>query len=553
MHNIFNRNLSTNQFSQMSAASVSAQGEVRFPVYELLPTALLKGLEDAAVAILTSSDIAGDLFNCSRATKVPLSDILPDAIIMVPLFAMENATIMDSTALAVGSMIYIRLDYQPQPHAVFGSCLAYSEGAGDREVQIGARVRFPPPLNFLVAKPPLVDLIVSMSGTEVANLKNGDEPVNKRLCTRLPEEGGEQAGGDQDAHIEKGMTKYILDLDGCKHSTRNKSDIALREKVLGFSFRAIDKERWEYVMGTDFLLQAAEYRVTIMQQGRLRAEHRHKAFTSCGFFDRIQGLPFLQKHSQIELLLTGQVLVEGEVPTLTLEDFVDGDKLSTGMVVCAEQNRPMVFVLKNLQMTLQVYLSSEFEGCFNPFIALLEGVKRPMELVAADFLKYSIEENLRKFFRVVSSERASATSEDAPLTNPGHCATFLSNLFVQLASDLGDHQLRAVEEEYFRMRLVREARITQKSSTSTPLKASTPAKAAERRKESPLRPCAGHLGKQLKAVFPDGRPYKCSYGKACKFRHVGKVGKTPPELLELIAQLPSAAQEDLRKMTKKIA
>lgn len=223
------------------------------------------------------------------------------------------------------------------------------------------------------------------------------------------------------------------------------------------------------------------------------------------------------------------------------------------MVVCAEQNRPMVFALKNLQVTLLVYLSSEFEGCFNPFIALLEGVKRPMELVAADFLKCLIEENLRKFFRIVSSERASATSEDTPLINPRQCATFLSNLFIKLASDLGDHQLTAVEEECFRMRLVHEARITQKSSTNSQLKANTPAKAAERRKESLLRPCAGHLGKQLKAVFPDGRPYRCGYGKACKFRHVGKIGETPLELLELIAQLPSAAQEDLRKMTAKIA
>lgn len=525
----------------MSATSKPSQGEVRFPVYQLLPTALLKGLEDASVAVLTSTDVAGDLFNCSRATKVPLLDILPDAIIMVPLFSME-----DSSALAIGSMIYIRLDYQPQPRAVFGSCLAYSEGAGDREVEVGARVQFPPPANFLVAKPFLVDLIDSMSGTAIDNLRNGDELITKRCCVRLPEGRGEQAGCDYEAPIEKGMTKYILDLDGCKHTTRNKSDIAKREKDLGFSFRVIDRERWEYVMGTDFLLQAAEYRVTILQQGRLRAEHRHKAFTSCGFFDRIQGLDFLQKQGKIELLLTGQILVEGEVPTLILEDFVDGDRMSTGMVVCAEQNRPMVMVLKNLQLTLQVYFSSEFEGCFDSFIALLEGVTRPMELVAADFLKYSIEENLRKFFRIVSSERAFTTTEGAQLTNPRECATYLYTLFEQLSDELSDHQHRAVEEEYFRMRLVREARIAKKSPR-------TPPKTVERIKESPLRPCAGHLGKQLKALFPDGRPYKCDYGKACKFRHVNKSGKTPPEILELIAQLPSAAQEDLRKMTKKAA
>ena len=213
----------------MSVASAPIQGEVRFPVYELFPTSLLKGLEDAALATLISTDIAGDLFNCSRALKVALSDIAPEAIIMIPLFAMEDATVMNSSALAIGSMVYIRLDYQPQPRAVFGSCIAYSEGAGDREVPIGGRVQFPPPAHFLVAKPLLVELIDSMSGTAIDNMRDLDEPVTKRFCVRLPEGGGEQAGCDNEAPIEKGMTKYILDLDGCKHSTHNKSDVAKRE------------------------------------------------------------------------------------------------------------------------------------------------------------------------------------------------------------------------------------------------------------------------------------------------------------------------------------
>ena len=93
---------------------------------------------------------------------------------------------------------------------------------------------------------------------------------------------GEPADESRDSSIEKGMSKYILDLDGGKHATRNKSDIAKREKELGFAFRAVDRERWEFLAGTDFLLQSADYRTTFIQQGRMRAGHRDRAFLSCG-------------------------------------------------------------------------------------------------------------------------------------------------------------------------------------------------------------------------------------------------------------------------------
>ena len=66
-------------------------------------------------------------------------------------------------------------------------------------------------------------------------------------------------------------------------------------------------------------------------------------------------------------------------------------------------------------------------------------------------------------------------------------------------------------------------------------------------------PCAGHLGKQLKAVMPDGSLYKCKFGKTCIFKHTGKTGKTQKELLELISQMPASAQGDLRAAIKKSA
>jgi hypothetical protein len=80
------------------------------------------------------------------------------------------------------------------------------------------------------------------------------------------------------------------------YAVRDKSDLISREEELGFAFRAIDRERWDQLAGKDFRLQAGLYRIFILQQGRLREDHRHKAFTSCGVLDQFQGLGVSQKN-----------------------------------------------------------------------------------------------------------------------------------------------------------------------------------------------------------------------------------------------------------------
>ena len=194
--------------------------------------------------------------------------------------------------------------------------------------------------------------------------------------------------------------------------------------------------------------------------------------------------------------------------------------------------------LKNLQIVLQVFLSGFFEGCLDLFILDLERSQRPMELVAADFLLYLIEELLCKIFRVIRSERSSTSLEEVPVSTPEECAAYLGPLFSRLSVDLSDHVSRAVEEDYFRMRLIREASIVAKTLT--------PKKSPEKKEDSPMRPCAGHLGKQLKAIYPDGRPYKCNFGKGCIFKHVGKSGKTEKDQQDIISLMPAAAQDQRR-------
>ena len=228
LNNPFKLTMST--MASASASSVATTGVFRLPSYELLPTSILKGLEDAALATLTSISVSGDLFIVSRTDKVPLDEVAPDAVIMIPLFAIEESAVMTATHLADGPMVYIQLDGYPQPRAIFGTCVAYSEGAGDREIAVGSRVYFPPTSHLLVAKPSLLALFEEDSGTACDNPRNGEPRPVKRLCTRPPVGDGEPADDTLDVPVEKGTTKYFLDLDGCKHATRNKSDIARREK-----------------------------------------------------------------------------------------------------------------------------------------------------------------------------------------------------------------------------------------------------------------------------------------------------------------------------------
>ena len=49
---------------------------------------------------------------------------------MSPLFAPLEPAVMDSSALAVGPMVYVQLAGPPQPNTIFGTCIAYSVDAG---------------------------------------------------------------------------------------------------------------------------------------------------------------------------------------------------------------------------------------------------------------------------------------------------------------------------------------------------------------------------------------------------------------------------------------
>ena len=89
-----------------STISASSTAFFCFPSYVLLPTSVLKGLEDVAIAAIVSSSVDGDLFN-TRASKLPLVDIASGDVILAPLFTTTDSAVINADTLAQGPIMYI--------------------------------------------------------------------------------------------------------------------------------------------------------------------------------------------------------------------------------------------------------------------------------------------------------------------------------------------------------------------------------------------------------------------------------------------------------------
>jgi hypothetical protein len=122
----------------------------------------------------------------------------------------------------------------------------------------------------------------------------------------------------------------------------------------------------------------------------------------------------------------------------------------------------LVPALINLQTSLQIVFSDFFGTSLDIFIERLVGAHRPMELVAADFLKYSVELTWRKFYRVIRSMKFSSIICFS-VQGPELCPKFLADSFDKLAAELPSHASMVRQDPFFRLRL---ARMTDASSVS---------------------------------------------------------------------------------------
>ena len=531
----------------MNLSESLVTSEVFLPNFPLAAGDLLRAIEHSGSVVATSTDDAGEYYAMAMASVVPADSVQEGAIIIVPLTVPRPDEVLDFTFVAAADCMYVQLHAVPQLRRTYGHCAAYSADAPDRPLDIGAVFKFATIGSFLVAKHQLAASVRAARGVEL------EQTPEKRQCVRQLEDLGEPADGA--AGKPKGMSIYLLDLNGTKLYTRNKSDIAQREEDLGFIFRAMDKAKMDYSITTDLILQSEVYRCMLCEQGDTRAEERNAAFISCGLISRIQGLRVFTKSEKLKLLLIGSVLKEGSVEaTLLLEDFVTGERISSRPTTCPSNNAGLVAVLKNLQTLMQIVFSDAYEKCLDGFIEILEGALRPMELVPSDFLKYSVELTLRRVFRVIRSVKSSAIPE-LDVQGPEPCSKFFGQSFDKLAEDLSDHAIMTKQEAYYRVKLSRQSGVTGSNKTEalTPklekqtVKFAEPKVKSEEKVGAAAKVCSGHFGKQLSAVRKDGRPYTCGFGKECTFAHVSIAGKSEQKLLEVAAGMPPPMKQDIIK------
>ena len=179
-----------------------------------------------------------------------------------------------------------------------------------------------------------------------------------------------------------------------------------------------------------------------------------------------------------------------------------------------------------------------------------------MELVPADFLKFSVELTLREFFRVVRTVKATALSETS-VKSPMECGLFLADLFDGLTADLSDATKRIEEEAYYRLRVARQnastvsvERAISFEVVSTPGPRTSSSNSSSSHGDSGVKKaaakfCLGDFGAQLGATKYNGRAYACGFGKDCTFKHVPVDGKPKKKLLEMAESLSGNAQRDI--------
>ena len=150
----------------------------------------------------------------------------------------------------------------------------------------------------------------------------------------------------------------------------------------------------------------------------------------------------------------------------------------------------IIQALKNFQTVIHTVFSTAFAKCLD-FIDHSEGEIRPMESVATDFPKDTVELAIRKFFRIARATKGSALKD-------------LSSLLAKIAADLSIATTMIALDGYFRFK---RSRRRSTASVVTPAKAEKVAaekpsvkfklSLAEEPKVLPSKPRSGHLGFQL--------------------------------------------------------
>jgi hypothetical protein len=178
--------------------------------------------------------------------------------------------------------MFVQLVAKPQTLCTYGLCTAYSAGISVRPLPVGASFKFPSLAFYIVAQRELATAVQRTRSDLTAEVA-----AEKRQCVRQLGEEGELTDIPGKRKSTKGTFTYLLDLNRMNHYTRNKGDLAQREKEFYFLMRAMELDRREYSITYDLVLQAEVYRRMLCEQGDTQAEDRMKIFMSRGLISRV--------------------------------------------------------------------------------------------------------------------------------------------------------------------------------------------------------------------------------------------------------------------------
>ena len=484
---------------------------------------------------------------------VEWGDVKEQSFILIPLRGPIGEEAMCFDFLGGCGLAAFLVRGKPGPTTTF---VAFMGVIGEGPVvpfATGALFALSTPGVFLTAAAEILEFCEQMRDGAVAakrgarDVQQAEDRLDKRRRGPAQAEGGVLASSEE----EKGerMAGFLNDLDGRHHFTRVRLDLASREQDLAIAFRAVEKERWLYLMGSECILQLGEYRSMIVEQYETRPSERDAAFAGCGMLDRIRTLGFGDCTILLGKLLMGKFGSEGDKDSLRIRDFVEvGGHLPTESTPDLGHNRVLVRALENLEVVLVVFLAPAFAGSLAAFRDCLEGIVRPLELAPADFLLYSVEMTLTKYFRMLRTGSRVGTD----LSNPEGCAEYLRESFARLVADIAPPVQRGEAVLRYRLMVRREKVV---HPVPPPRIKTVPMAAAPPRGEKATPPvfvkaeigtvCAGHLGNVLGLTNPKtGKRYVCPKPPGgCSFIHKDATGISKREIRTLAEGFPLGIRE----------
>ena len=238
-------------------------------------------------------------------------------------------------------MISVTRGY-PTRTRTFARFLGYFGPSEGNDLHVGEVYIFLTPSEFSLTREDMrIACQTLLVDWENAVVPTTSEISNKRQrtmahggCVGMPEPPiGENPQGER-------SNSFIYDGEGRSYFTRLKGDMAVREIELVVSFKILRRGRWLCAMGSDAILQAEEYKQTLVYQFRTRTSLRDPEYSGCAMLDSMLSVQLSTDEGKFKKLLKGLIggCAEGN---LRLQDFLPKRlKIPYEIHPCPRYNNP---------------------------------------------------------------------------------------------------------------------------------------------------------------------------------------------------------------------